>query len=91
MATHIIQFPASRENQRRLENRKRIACQMSTRWLQFRPFSYDVPAGVFLHLDIMTQTEQNAKPRRLCDVLISRDELLEAIQRIEPFKTNTES
>ncbi|WP_163581128.1 hypothetical protein [Gracilibacillus saliphilus] len=56
-----------------------VPCLVSERWLQF-PETANNENNIIV--DVMTQTEGN-KPRKLCELILSRNDLLRAIDSVE--------
>lgn len=87
MKKKIIKIPISTHT--RLKNRLgkgAVPCMISERWLKFPsegagPFE----EGEYLVMNVMT-TDKNEKDRKLCELVVTREDLLEAINAIKKPK-----
>ena len=63
-----------------------VECQVSGRRLQFSPDSSRLQGGEFISLDVMTSQSASIEepPRKLCALVITREDLLEALNSIHP-------
>lgn len=84
MKNNIIKFPIS-ESQifRNLRGEFAVPCEVSERWLAFDPTSSQLQSGEFLSLSVMTLATNGSK-KKLCDLFITRENLLEVISKIKP-------
>lgn len=80
--TKITKFPGSKERRDRLKLRARqVECQVSGRWLQFSESASALAGGTFLKVDVMT-LDQNESPRKLCELVLVKEQLIEMINSI---------
>lgn len=60
-----------------------VPCQVSDRWLKFpAESSGDWGEGAFIVLDVMT-LDKNEKQRKLCELVVTREDLLSAINSVK--------
>ena len=80
----IIKFPIG--YQQRIKNQMGqgyVPCMVSERWIQFPKRSGgDFPDGEFIGISVMTKGD-NGKPRKLCDLVITREDIIRAINSVE--------
>jgi hypothetical protein len=88
-----IRFPVNGEQRwRNRLGRLAAGCIVTERWLQFEPISQVVsPGNDMVTLRVMTMSypdlgetdEREGKPRRLAELLVSRADLLRALESVE--------
>lgn len=79
MTDHITPLPLAESDRRRLDRRNHIVrCEVTGRWLRFHPLAEAYPQGTYLIVDLMEEG-QDGDPRRLCELVLSREELLAVI------------
>lgn len=62
-----------------------VECQVSGRCLKFHENSSVLQGGEFITVDVMSmQIEDDKKPRKICDLIITREDLLEALEHVSP-------
>lgn len=80
-----IKFPT--DSMKRLRNRLgkyAVPCVVSERWLQFpKKSGGHFRDGEFIQLSVMTK-DQDDEPRKLCDLVVTREDLLKAIGFVKP-------
>ena len=60
-----------------------VPCMVSSRWLQFPEKSAGhFGGGEFIDVDVMTEGE-NEKPRRICHLVVTREDLLRVINSVK--------
>lgn len=80
MSDKITQLPLGSESRQRLDRRQGIVrCQVTDYWLRFHPYAQQYPQGTFIIADVM-QGEPEASPRRVCELVLSRDDLVSLVQ-----------
>ena len=83
MANNII-YGGFRLKRRKKEDRenKVLRCEVSERWLQL-PMATDLTDDNvdYMHLDVMTNGS-NDKPKKLCELIINRAELIGLLKEI---------
>jgi hypothetical protein len=86
MAKNIIKFPAGNARRRRKKTGKGIVpCMETERWLQFPDESSGYfEQGEFIEVAVMTYSPTKERPRKICDLLVTREDLLTAINSITP-------
>lgn len=53
---------------------------ISSRWLNFSEHSSVLEGGEFISVDVMTDT--NGRPRKLCELVVTREDLERALNRV---------
>lgn len=82
----ITRFPGSKERRARLNlNARRVPCQVSERWLQFPEHASALCDGTYIALDVMT-LDQNEKQRKLCELVLLKEDLLVMLNRLRVEK-----
>jgi hypothetical protein len=80
----VVHFPVT--TSQRIRNERGplyVPCQVSERWIQFpEQSSGPYEGGEFIFIDIMTNGS-NDKPRKLCDLVVTREDLLEALENVK--------
>jgi hypothetical protein len=81
----IIPFPIkSFQRQKNKAGRRAVLCIVSERWLQFpKRGGGPIEIGEPLTLRVMTKNSEG-KNRTLCELIVTREDLLRAIEAIEP-------
>lgn len=82
MNDKIKQLPLASESRQRLDRRQGIVrCQVTDYWLRFQPWAEKYPQGTFVIADVM-EGEPEADFRRVCELVLSLDELLAVLQSL---------
>lgn len=80
----VLKFPIS--NWERIKNQMGkgyVPCMVSERWIQFPNKSGgNYSKGEFIEISVMTRGD-NGKPRKLCDLVITREDIVRAIDSVE--------
>ena len=86
MDDKILQFPISySERHKNLMGPLCVECQVSGRYLRFHEDSSTLEAGEFITVDVMAMPSEEAhKSREICQLVITREDLLEALKHISP-------
>lgn len=86
MDTKIKKFPISFSQRRKnLLGPLVVECQVSGRSLRFHKKSSLLQGGEFISVDVMAmQNESNKAPRKICELIVTREDLLEALKNISP-------
>ena len=80
---NIQKFPITYMQRRKNERGKTsVSCQVSDRWLKFSEKSTRLEGGEFISLDVMT-LGSDEKEKKICELVITREELLEALSNIK--------
>ncbi len=66
-------------------NEGKAVCQVSSRWLQFPDRAPEFRDGTFLAVDVMT-ADSDGKPRKLCELVLVKEDLLELLASIPSEK-----
>lgn len=87
MSDKMIKFPISYSQRRKnIMGPLAVECQVSGRYLQFHENSAMVDSSEFITVDVMTMPDSDQRTRKLCELIITREELLEALKHITPSK-----
>lgn len=82
MSDKITQLPLGSDCRQRLDRRQGIVrCQVTDYWLRFQPWAEKYPQGTFVIADVM-QGEPEGASRRVCELVLSRDELMAVLQSL---------
>ena len=82
--SNISRFPMKGEDRTRHDrNARRIPCEVSPRYLQFHGGTRISEGRTFLSLDVMTQNEVNEENRKLCELILCKEDLLELLELVE--------
>ncbi len=88
MSDKVRQLPVGDGSRQRLDRRQGIVrCQVTDYWLRFHPVAQQYPQGTFVIADVM-QGDPEGTPRRVCELVLSRDELVSLLQGL-PVRENT--
>jgi len=61
-----------------------VPCMVSERWLQFPAQSAGhFDRGEFIDIQVMTNGS-NDKPKKICDLILTREDLLKALDSVSP-------
>ena len=61
-----------------------VPCKVSDRWLKFPSDSSIFDDGEYIIMDVMTTKDD--KHRKICELIITKEDIIEAINRIKPKK-----
>jgi len=79
MENNIIRMPFKKENEQRINTQKRkIPCQLSSKWLQFPQESRVHPQGDCISVDVMTAIltdDQQEKETKICELVLFREDI----------------
>ncbi len=93
MKNKVIKFPISRSNcHKNKMGNGYVPCMVSDRWIQFpKKSAGHFEGGEFIEISIMTHSYTKDEPRKLCDMIVTREDLLRAINAItEPDKETSD-
>ena len=80
---NVTRFPIPsykvKENRRGL---RAVHCLVTGRWLMFEPTSKELTDGHYVFVDVMTDADPD-KPRKLCQLCISKEDLQRALENID--------
>jgi len=80
---NIKKFPITEYQRiRNMQGEFSVPCEISGRWISFDRTSTKLQEGDFISLNIMTMAE-NDKPKKLCSLIITRENIMEVISKIE--------
>jgi hypothetical protein len=84
----LCRFPGRWARQKRVDINQHIArCQVSQRWLQFPGAGSRFSEGTFLAVDVMT-LGGDEKPRKLCEMVLLKEELESILTAIQVGEGN---
>lgn len=79
MGNKITQMPCNEEHLRRINIHKRkVPCQLSSKWLQFPQQSHIDPQGEYMSVDVMTSTlneDQQEQETKICELVLFREDI----------------
>lgn len=88
MSDKVSQLPLGDGSRKRLDRRQGIVrCEVTDYWLRFHPYAQQYPQGTFVIADVM-QGDPETSPRRVCELVLSRDELLSLVAGL-PIRENS--
>ena len=83
MAAKIHRLPGMGKRRRRIDLGKRIArCHVSSRWLQFPEHARQLDEGALMLVNVMTNAG-DGKPRKICELVLSHEDLVHILQRMQ--------
>lgn len=83
MVNRIIRFPNFFDRLKRKLGPRLVSCQISDRWLEFpEKGSGHYREGEFLTVSVMTWGKDE-KPRKLCELILTREELMAATAAVK--------
>jgi hypothetical protein len=78
----VVRFPVKSWQRRKNRLGKRaVLCEVTDRWLQFPEDSYPIQGNHLMFVDVMTATS-GGKPKKICRVCISKEDLERAIKNV---------
>ena len=88
MNEKIVKFPITFSERRK--NKMGPLCaeyQVSGRYLQFHPTSSSMQEGEFITIDVMPmQIDEDKSPRKICELIITREYLMNALKHVKTKK-----
>jgi hypothetical protein len=82
MSEKITRLPGMWRRRRQVDLRRGIVhCQVSGRRLQFPKYGSKLDEGTFLIIDVLS-TNENGKTRKLCEVVLTKEDLLAVINQL---------
>lgn len=90
MSNKIVKIPISYSQRRKnILGHLAVECQVSGRYLKFHEKSSILQEGEFITVDIMSAPiEDDKKPHKICELIITREDLLEALKHVSPQDDN---
>ncbi|MFM0239672.1 hypothetical protein [Paraburkholderia phytofirmans] len=80
--SNVKRFPGSKERRKRRDlNAGKVACQVSSRWLQFPERAANVAGEAFMTVDVMT-IDSNDRPRKICELVLTKEDLNAMLLRV---------
>ena len=80
----ILRFPVS--SWKRLQNqrgKRAVSCIVSDSWLQFgEPHHENLNIGTPISLDVMTDAVDDRKPRKLCNLIVTVEQLKALVELV---------
>ena len=81
----ITKFPMSySQRHKNMMGPLAVECQVSGRYLQFHEKSDILDAGEFITVDVMAMPDGDAPAKKICGLIIKREDLLEALKHVSP-------
>jgi hypothetical protein len=81
----IIKIPISFDQRKRNQKGEGyVPCEISDRYLNFYMESDVLNSGEFISVDVMTENTKDGKDRRITSLIITRENLLEVLNKIKP-------
>ena len=86
MSEKVIKFPITYSQRRKnLNGPLCVECQVSGRTLNFHEKSCTLENGEFITIDVMAMQIEDDKPaRKICELIVTKEDLLEALNHISP-------
>ncbi len=86
MGSKVKKFPISlSQKKENILERLIVECQVSGRYLKFHKKSSNFRTGEFITIDVMAmQIEDNKPSRKICELIVTREDLLEALKHVTP-------
>lgn len=86
MSEKVIKFPADhRRRMRKKMGKGYVPCMETERWLQFPAESSGYfDQGEFIEVSVMTCSRGTDEPRKICGLMITREDLMRALEAIAP-------
>ena len=86
MSDKVKKFPISFSQRRKNTlGPLTVECQVSGRCLKFHEKSSNLQGGEFITVDVMAMQNEDDKPsRKICELIITREDLLEALKHVSP-------
>ena len=82
---NITKFPISyAERHKNILGPLAVECQVSGRYLQFHEKSAVLDTGEFISVDVMAMPDDGKPARKICGLVIKREDLLEALKHVTP-------
>lgn len=81
----ITKFPMSySQRHKNMMGPLAVECQISGRYLQFHEKSDILDTGEFITVDVMAMPDDGKPARKICELVIKREDLLEALKHVAP-------
>lgn len=81
----VIRFPITYSQRRKNQLGPRVVeCEVSGRLLCFHEESVLAGKGEFITVDVFAMPEEDKKTRKLCQLIVTRENLLEALANVRP-------
>jgi hypothetical protein len=85
MNNKVTDFPITYSQRRKnIMGPHCVECQVSGRYLRFSEKSDVVSSGEFISVDVMAMPIEGEPERKICGLVITREDLLEALQYTTP-------
>lgn len=85
MNEKITKFPMSySQRHKNMMGPLAVECQVSGRYLQFHEKSDILDTGEFVTVDVMAMPDGDAPEKKICGLIIKREDLLEALKHVSP-------
>lgn len=88
MNDKIIKFPITYSKRKKNKlGPLTLACEVSGRLVKFHDKSSNCKGGEFIYLEVFPEKDPdnpNKKQRRICELVLTREDLLKALEHISP-------
>ena len=85
MKSKIINFPFKKRKS--METKNNVPCMVSDRWIEFPENSIGhFDGGEFIEISIKTHSYKNDKESKICNMIVTREDLLKAIAEVGKAK-----
>lgn len=85
MNEKIAKFPMSySQRHKNMMGPLAVECQVSGRYLQFHEKSDALDTGEFISVDVMAMPDDGKPTRKICGLVIKREDLLETLKHVTP-------
>lgn len=86
MNEKVIKFPITySERRKNMVGPLCVECQVSGRYLRFHGKSAILQEGEFITVDVMAMQIEDDKPsKKICELIITREDLINALKHISP-------
>lgn len=90
MVDNITPFPIpSWERRKNTLGSLKVECVVSQRMLSFDAKATALNLGTVVSVDVLTMPEGNRKPRKLCSLMLTKEDLQRALDSIKVKNTTT--
>jgi len=91
MSEKIVKFPISFSQHRRNKlGALNVECQVSGRMLSFHEESAILGGGEFITVDVKTMFIEDEEQRKICQLIVTREDLLKALNYVHPKQDVTD-
>ena len=85
MSDNMMKFPIThRQRLKNMMGSTSVTCQVSGRYLKFHENSALFESGKYITVDVMPEFEEGKNAKRICQLVVTREELMEALKHVTP-------